>query len=122
MRDCLAVRPGLALEQLVNEYILGSGRRCFPVLEDKRIVGLITLHNVQQAPRDLWPMRTVEEEMTPLDKLKWVRPDEDLSIVLQLMSTEDISQLPVIDEGNIVGMVARENILAFINNHRYSRN
>ena len=39
---------------------------------------------------------------------------EDLSSVLELMTTEDVNQLPVIDEANIVGMVARENLLAFI--------
>ena len=114
MRDCPAVRPELTLEQLVNEYILGSGRRCFPVVEDNRALGLMTLHNVKQVPRYLWPTRTVGEAMTPLGNLKWVGPGEDLSSVLQLMSNEDINQVPVVDEGNIVGMVARENLLGFI--------
>jgi CBS domain-containing protein len=114
MRDCPAVPPKLTLQELVDDYILGSGRRCFPVVEGNRALGLITLHNIKQVPRDLWSTRTVGEAMTPLDKLKWVGPGEDLSSVLQLMSTEDVNQLPVVDEGNIVGMVARENLLAFI--------
>ena len=114
MRDCPAVPPKLTLEELVDDYILGSGRRCFPVVEGNRALGLMTIHNVKQVPRDLWPTRTLGEAMTPLDRLKWVGPDEDLSSVLQLMSTEDVNQLPVVDGGNIVGMVARENLLAFI--------
>ncbi|MCL0092319.1 site-2 protease family protein [Dehalococcoidia bacterium] len=114
MRDCPAVPPELTLEELVDDYILGSGRRCFPVVEGNRALGLMTVHNVKQVPRDLWPTRTLGEAMTPLDRLKWVGPGEDLSSVLQLMSTEDVNQLPVVDEGNIVGMVARENLLAFI--------
>ncbi|MCL0034485.1 site-2 protease family protein [Dehalococcoidia bacterium] len=114
MRDCPAVPPELTLEELVDDYILGSGRRCFPVVEGNRALGLMTVHNVKQVPRDLWPTRTLGEAMTPLDGLKWVGPGEDLSSVLQLMSTEDINQVPVVDEGNIVGMVARENLLAFI--------
>jgi Zn-dependent protease/CBS domain-containing protein len=114
MRDCPAVPPQLILEELVNRYILESGRRCFPVVESNRPLGLVTIHNVKQVPREHWSTRTVGEEMTPMDKLKWVEPGEDLSSVLQLMTTEDVNQLPVIDEGKIVGMVTRENLLTFI--------
>jgi Zn-dependent protease/CBS domain-containing protein len=114
MRDCPAVPPQLTLDKLVNHYILESGRRCFPVVEDSRALGLVTIHNVKQVPRELWSTKTLGEEMTPMDKLKWVGPGEDLSSVLQLMTTEDVNQLPVVDEGNIVGMVTRENLLTFI--------
>jgi Zn-dependent protease/CBS domain-containing protein len=114
MRDCPAVSPQLTLDELVNQYILGSGRRCFPVVQGNSALGLVTLHNVKQVPRELWPTRTLGEVMTPLDKLKLVGPDQDLSTVLELMTTEDVNQLPVVDEGKIVGMVARENLLTFI--------
>jgi Zn-dependent protease/predicted transcriptional regulator len=114
MRDCHAISPQLTLEKLVDDYILGSGRRCFPVVEDNRVLGLMTIHNVKQVPRELWSTRTLEKEMTPMNKLKWVGPGEDLASVLQLMTAEDVNQLPVVDEGKIVGMIARENLLAFI--------
>jgi CBS domain-containing protein len=114
MRDCPAVSPQLTLDELVNQYILGYGRRCFPVVQGNLALGLVTIHNVKQVPRELWPTRTLGEVMTPLDKLKLVGPDQDLSTVLELMTTEDVNQLPVVDEGKIVGMVARENLLTFI--------
>lgn len=114
MRDCPAVPPGLTLKELVDDYILSSGRRCFPVVEGNRALGLITLHNIKQVPPELRSRMTLAEAMIPLDKLKWVGPGEDLSSVLQLMTTEDVNQLPVVDGANIVGMVARENLLAFI--------
>jgi len=114
MRDCPAVPPLLTLEELVDNYILSSGRRCFPVVEGKRALGLITLHNIKQVPRELRSRTTLREVMTPLDKLKWVGPGEDLSTALQLMTSEDVNQLPVVDGADIVGMVARENLLAFI--------
>ncbi len=114
VRDCPAVPPGLTLEELVDDYILGSGRRCFPVVEGTRALGIITLHNIKQVPRELRSRTTLAEAMTPLDKLKLVGPDQDISSVLQLMTSQDINQLPVIDGGEIVGMVERENLLTFI--------
>jgi predicted transcriptional regulator len=52
--------------------------------------------------------------MTPFDKVKWVRPSEDLSNVLQQMTVEDVNQLPVVEDGAIVGIVARDSLLSFI--------
>ncbi|RLC94629.1 MAG: protease [Chloroflexi bacterium] len=114
-RECPRVSPKLSLEQLVHDYILNSGRRCFPVVENDRPLGLVTVHNVKAIPRGLWAVKTVTDAMTPFDQLKWVQAGDDLSTVLQLMTDEDVNQLPVLQDGNIVGMVARDNLLSFIN-------
>ncbi len=113
-RDCLVVSPGLTIEELVNQYILASGRRCFPVVENGRALGLITMQNVKAVPREVRHRRTVMEAMTPMDKLKQVSPDEDLSTAMQLLTDEDARQLLVVENNRIIGMVGRENLLSFI--------
>lgn len=114
-QDCMVVPPDTTIERLVNENILTTGRRCFPVTSDGRVEGLITMHNVRAIPRDLWNTKYVRDAMTPLDNLKFVGPNEDLNTVLQIMAQEDINQLPVIYEGKIVGMVGRDSIINFVN-------
>lgn len=113
-RECPAVSPRLTIEQLVHDHVLNTGRRCFPVVDDGRLLGLITLNDIKGVPRELRLIRTVEETMTPFAKLKWVKPDDDLSDVLHILTTEDVNQLPVVEDNTIVGMIARDNLLAFI--------
>ncbi len=113
--DCTLVSAGDTLEQLVNENILTSGRRCFPVTSGKKVEGLITLADVRSIPRDRWTDEKVKQAMTPLDKLRWVKPDEDLSKILKMMSQGDINQVPVMEDGNIIGMIARDNLINFVN-------
>lgn len=113
-RDCPVVSPELTVEALVNQYILTSGRRCFPVVEDGQGLGLVTMHNVKVVPREAWHKRTVREVMTPMDKLKRIGPDEDISAAMQLLTDEGVNQLPVVENNRIIGMVARENLLAFV--------
>jgi len=113
-RDCPAVPPALSIQQLVHDHILNSGRRCFVVVQDSRPAGLATMHDIRKVPRDKWPSRTVGEAMTPLDRIKWVRPTDDLYEVFTILTTEDINQLPVMDNGNLVGMIGRDNILSFM--------
>jgi Zn-dependent protease/CBS domain-containing protein len=114
-RDCVLIPPETNVERLVNENILTSGRRCFPVGSGSQVVGMMTLHNVRMVPRERWGMETVQEVMTPFDKLKWVGPDEDLSNVFRILIQNDINQVPVVQDGQIVGMVTRENLLNFVN-------
>jgi Zn-dependent protease/predicted transcriptional regulator len=114
-RDCQTVSPDLTIEKLVNENVLASGRRCFPVAEGGRVEGLVTVSDVQRVPRDQWNMKPVRDAMTPLEKLKSVKPDEDLNTVLKTLAQNDINQVPVVQDRNIVGIVARDSILNFIN-------
>jgi Zn-dependent protease len=112
--DCVVVPPDMTIDHLVNGNILTSGRRCFPVGSGSEIMGLMTLHNVKEVPRDQWTTETVKEAMTPLDKLKWVRPDEELSSVLRILTQDNINQVPVVQDNKIIGMVSRENLLNFV--------
>jgi Zn-dependent protease/predicted transcriptional regulator len=113
-RDCIVLSPDTTIEQLVNENILTTGRRCFPVVTNSRVVGLVTIHNIRAIPRELWNIRTVEEVMTPLENIKSVRLDENLFSVLQILIENDINQIPVVEDHSVVGLIGRDNILSFI--------
>jgi len=114
MTDCLRIPRGLTLDVLVDQVVLPSGRRCFPVMEDNQVFGLLTLHGIKEVPRERWATTRVEEAMIPLSDLKTVRPDDELTTVFERMTAEDVNQFPVVDDGRLLGMVARDNVLAFL--------
>ena len=115
VRGCQEVPAETTLDRLVSEYILISGSRCFVVIENGGLKGIITTDNVKQARREAWADTKVSEVMTPVEKIKKVRPDEDLANVMSLLTEEGINELPVIEGDSVVGMIRRENLLAFIN-------
>jgi predicted transcriptional regulator len=117
-QDCLKVAPDITIEQLVNEHMLSSGRRCFTVVAEDHVLGLVTMHNVRVVPRDLWKIKKVKEAMTIWDEVKSVGPNEELLTVLRIMNENDINQVPVIQDHNIVGMIGRDNILSFLDIHK----
>ena len=112
--DCPNVSGSLTIDKLVNDYILYTTRRCFPIVDNEQVKGIITLHNVKDIPRHLWTVKTVEEAMTPFDRMKKVSPKDGLYDVLEMMASEDINQLPVVEDSKLLGIVGRDNILAFI--------
>lgn len=114
MADCPRVAPDLSIQQLVDDHLLASGRRCFPVVSDGAVVGIVTLADVKRVPRAQWEATPIRRAMTPLDQLKAVRPDESLYNVLERLAAADVNQLPVVENGRFLGIVARDNVLRVI--------
>lgn len=112
--SCKVISPALPIETFVNEVMLKSDQRCFPVGSEERTEGLVTLSDIKKISQDEWPMTSVSQAMTPFDQVKAVSPDEDLKTVLQIMAENNINQVPVIEDHRIVGMIARDNLINFI--------
>jgi len=99
-----------SIEDYVHE-VLRTGRRCHVVTNGEVPVGLITLDSARHVHRDEWANTSVQAAMMPLDKIHWAQPAEPVLNVLERMQREDINQMPVLDGGHIVGMIARDTIL-----------
>jgi Zn-dependent protease len=113
-RDCPSIAPGLTLERLVREEVLGAGRRCFIVAEDGKLRGLLTLHEIKGVPRDRWDHVRVDEVMQPAQALATVAPEENLLKALEDMDDANVAQLPVVDDGQWLGVLDRERILHYM--------
>jgi len=113
-RECPSIAPGLTLDRLVREEVLGAGRRCFVVAEDGNLRGLLTLHEVKGVPRDQWGRVTVDDVMQPATAVATVPPDESLLKALEDMDNADVAQLPVVEDGRWLGMLDRERIVHFV--------
>lgn len=112
--DCPKI-DGLAnLQTFVDDHLLRSGRRCFVVEEQGRIVGIITPHEVKDVARAKWPYTTVDNAMRPLDQLHTISPDMEVNEVLERMTREDVNQLPVVRDGKLEGVISRGHILRLL--------
>ncbi len=111
---CAAVPADLTLQQLVDEHILTSGRRCFLVNRGENTLGLMTLHRVKEVSRLDWAHTTAAQVMLPLGELKRIGPDAELWTALQQMDRDGVNQLPVMTDSRIVGMLSREDVISFL--------
>ena len=113
-RDCATVPGYLSLRDFVDEYLLHSAGRCFLVVQDGRAMGVITPNETRSVPRDEWPQTSVQSVMRPLNKLLAVPPDMPAVKALELMSRENVQELPVVADGNLEGIFSRSQLLRFI--------
>jgi Zn-dependent protease/predicted transcriptional regulator len=112
-RDIPTVSRDMSLLEYVHE-VLRTGRRCHIVTGAGKPVGLITMHSAQTVPRDEWANTSIQAVMLPIDRIHSASPEESVLGVLERMQTEDVNQMPVVSEGQIMGMIARDTILRLL--------
>ena len=110
-RDFQPVKSGISLRRLVDEYILRSRDHAYPVVDEEELLGIICLHDVKAVPRERWLTTTVKETMTPRAQLVIVSPRDDCTRAIKALSEHNIRQLPVLEEGRLVGLLRRSDVL-----------
>lgn len=111
VRDFPTVDEGLTLDRLVEGHLLATANRCFVVMGMAGFRGLVTVGDVKNVPRTQWPITAVGQVMTPMERLKTVRPDAEAIAVLELMESGGISHVPVVENGRFLGLVTREQLV-----------
>jgi Zn-dependent protease len=102
------------ISQLVEENILKGGQRSFLVDEDGNVQGMLTLSDIRAIPERKWRFTTIRQVMQPFDRVIKVEPATELLAALQMMDQAKVSQLPVVDDNQVLGLLSRENIFNYL--------
>ena len=113
-RDCEKVDGRSNLRTFADDFFLKTGRRCFIVEEDNKIVGILTANELVAVEQNKWPYTTVDEVMRPLEDLHVVTPFTLVTEALETMVRDDVNQLPVVVENRVEGIITRGNVVAFL--------
>jgi Zn-dependent protease/predicted transcriptional regulator len=114
-RDCTQVPGLMTLNQIVQERVLSQGQHCFFVTDFGGVtVGMLTLQDITRIPQLQWRYMAAQEVMTPLHRLVTVNSDMELLAALRKMEEENLSQVSVVDEYGLVGMLSRDNVVRYL--------
>jgi Zn-dependent protease/CBS domain-containing protein len=120
VRSVMRSRPpevpaSASLAEFVENYVLAQNLRALPVVSGHDcLAGLVTLSEVRAVPRADWATTTVDRVMIPRERLVVAQPDEPLDQALGDLSKNDLNQLPVVDHGELVGLLTRADVIRFL--------
>jgi Zn-dependent protease/predicted transcriptional regulator len=109
-------RPDLVSESeeigpLIDRRVLTNAERAFLVERGGVFAGLVTVSDLVKVPRERWAETRVGAVMIPIDRVITIEPSATLVAGLRLMQEHDVHQLPVVEDGAIVGMLTRGDVI-----------
>lgn len=117
-RNPETVPSGITLRELVDEHFMLRRYHAFPVVQDGRPVGLVTLARVKDVPREEWDLRTVADVMEPTGPGIVVLSSDPLERVLEKLNSADTHRVLVVDDDELTGIITGTDIASWLRRTR----
>jgi Zn-dependent protease len=108
--DTTAAPAELTVDRLIEDYMLARNRRAVPVVQDGRVLGIVTLGDVRAVPperRALTPVRQLVHNQQTVA----VRPEDNLRAAVEALGSGDFEVVPVVENGQLVGVLSRADVM-----------
>lgn len=96
------VTPETTLEE-VKDLMFRFRHLGYPVVENGEVVGIVTLHDVVRGGEKVADVMSRE--------IVSISPDDDAYKAFRLMNQHNIGRIPVVKEGQLVGIVSRTDLI-----------
>lgn len=112
--EMVALNPLMTVDEAVNGFFLRHGYGGFPVIDGDRFLGMLTLKEVKEVPREAWERTKVAEAVVSHRKAWEIAGRDDAMKALEVMIREDQGRLAVVDDGGLAGLVTRNGIARYV--------
>src|SRR6266536_490729 len=116
--NLLRIPPDLTLQDAVDDYFMRYAHGAFPVEEQGRTIGLLTLRGVRRVPREQWPAHRVRDHLVPLGDQVVVAPDARMDAVLGKLQDGEAGRVLVAQDGEVVGIITPSDLTRWLRRWR----
>src|SRR5215218_6789635 len=116
--DLVRIPPELSLQEVVDDYFMRYDHGGFPVEEQGRTIGLLTLRGVRRVPRQQWSTRRVREHMVPLGDQVVVAPEARMDGVVGKLQDSEANRVLVAQDGEVVGIITPTDLTRWLRRWR----
>ena len=113
-RDLIVVKDFTSVEDLVENYFYKHKYVCFPVVRNESVLGLVTIESVKKIERDMWNQTSVGAITELLREDLIASPDETVISAMKKLFANQIGRMVVIEDGKLIGIISRTDILNYI--------
>jgi CBS domain-containing protein len=83
-------------------------------MDNGKFLGIVTLKEIKNIPKERWKYTTISSVLIPHDKRWEVSLEEDATKALELMISEDKGRLAVTEKGSVIGLITRNGIARYL--------
>ncbi len=110
----ISVSPTTSLEQLIENYVYVHHHKMFPVVDNDKLIGSISIDQIKSVSSDERSHRTVSEFLRPCSDENTIDVNTDAAKALSIMTQSDNSRLMVTENEELVGIVSLKDLQKFL--------
>lgn len=108
------VDPQESVDEFVHEYLLRYDYGAFPLSEGDNLIGIVSVNEVRNLPRERWTSTSVREIARPPEQETTIDENDDAFDALMHMAEGGITRLLVMHDGHLRGIVTQESIINLV--------
>ena len=112
--DPVTVSPSLSVEDLVEDYIYKHHYKMYPVVDDGKLIGCVTINQVKKIPKEERAQHKVGELTQDCSEKNTIGPDDDAMKALSVMKKNHTSRLMVAQDDKLVGMISLKDMMGLL--------
>ena len=101
-----SIAPDTLISQLIDSILPIHRQVAFPVAENQRLHGMLSLEDLKTLPRERWHLTRARDVMRPIAPRFFVEPNATLAYAQELMKRNGIGSVAVVGKtGELVGFL-----------------
>ena len=109
-----AVPPTLTIAELVEKYAFAHYQNDYPVVEDGRLTGVLSLRSILQLDRSKWQWLHVASLMEPPSGRNSIAPTASAADALDILQRTKRGQMMVVEDDRLLGTIEYRDLAAFL--------
>ena len=106
-KKVVAIEANQTVDEAVKQYFLRFGYDSFPVVDNERLIGIVSLKELTKVPREKWDSIRVGQVMVARDPQLAIPRHESVATAVDRLMQEGRSRLIVTDGDAVVGILTR---------------
>jgi Zn-dependent protease/CBS domain-containing protein len=116
------VSPTLTVDTFAAQLLDGeSPMTAVPVIDGDSVVGMLGVAQIRRIRRSDWARTRVQDVMAVPPKLAFLVPGEPLRLALERIYKAGVDGLPVVEDGNLLGVLTKRGIGRFLHDRSEGR-
>ncbi|MGH7752781.1 MAG: site-2 protease family protein, partial [Gemmatimonadales bacterium] len=112
--DPPVVDAEMSVAALARGVIEINPRVCYFIEDHGKLAGILSAYQMRAVPEPLWDSTTAGQAMVPSTKLRATDPEQPVADVLLQMESENLTHMPVVNDGRVVGVIGRDRIIGML--------
>lgn len=106
--------PTQKIDDVIKDYFLPLRKEAFPVFDETKLIGFLTMDNVKRIPLSLRHKTKVKNALTPVSRFSRFKENDNLYKALVKVAGNEQAIFPVFRGKKLVGILSHTQVMSYI--------